>query len=153
MSTGESKNTATDSYGRYEFSKASNGAYRIIYSKYGYNARISNAVLMNGKDLVIDETNFVTGNNYRILMVRLAGLPNQNPQGTIVKLGNFSLNAPNNNATDHFWYKLGDGYNDEIGGVGIVTASSPGYSNKSATVTSSNYVLNNVAIITLDFSK
>jgi len=88
LETGGRQNTMTDAQGAYQFNSIGNGTYRLVFTQSGRNARVSDVATMNNNVLTINETNFVAGNNHRILIAHLSGLPVQNISGANVVLGN-----------------------------------------------------------------
>jgi len=160
VTTGEkAMHTMTDSHGFYEFPDVSHGTYRIVFTKNEgtaatrHNARISDAIHVYSDDYSVDENNFNLGRHTRMLLVHLPDLPNQNPSGTAVTLYNFGITRnfvpPAAGAADEFWHIAGDGFDDAAGGIGTISAYSPGFVNATADVAESDYV-NHLALFTLE---
>jgi len=157
MHTGERRGMVTGSQGEYLFSYVEDGVYRVVFTSTATgtaarDARISAPFTMTGNAHVINEVNFSLGTNSRVLLVRLTGVPNQNPNGTRLVLGTRELTPPSLNTDDGFWHIFGTtASNASPGVIGTVTASSPDFIPASASVSAANYV-NNVAVVTINMN-
>jgi len=141
------------SQAEFQITDVPNGTYRLVFVPNGMRPVISDAIVVNDNSHVVNATHFTAGANHRILLVRLTGLPSQNPSGTTVRLGDVNLISPSLNATNHLWHRIGDGANDSWGGIGYLTASSPGFANPPGiNVTAATYQ-DRIAVVTMHFEE
>jgi len=153
--TGERRNASTDPNGFFQFRSVTPGTYRLAFTATARTAHFSHYFEVTATTGYHYDINLRTppANDARLLFVRVISpyfTQDAPPPGLQVTLGtgvgSVPLNPPGANG---FWY-LARGTGPGVpGGLGLLSASAPGFETESVTLTEGSY-FHNVAIITLN---
>ena len=152
MATGARRDEIADADGFFQFRDVGAGTYRLVFTAPGRNGHISHYFTLEAvNDGYHYDATLQNGTQQRVLMVRVVSpyFIGQYQPGMQVFLG---ADVPANQLTqptdNHFWHMNRTTGAGEAGGIGIVTATLPGFDDAMILVQAGHYI-NNVAVITL----